>query len=47
MTPADSFLFVPNCLWGHLTGNGGLCPRVKQPGHDADHTPPSSVKIKK
>jgi hypothetical protein len=31
----------------YLIGTGGFAPRLKQPGHEIDHSSPSSVEIKK
>jgi hypothetical protein len=29
------------------TGTGALSPGVKRPGHEADHSPPTSAEVKK
>jgi hypothetical protein len=47
-----SSLFRPDRLWGPLSliSNGyweGLSPGVKRPGREADHSPPTSVEVKK
>jgi hypothetical protein len=31
----------------YTMGTGSSFPGVKQPGHEADHSPPTSVKVKK
>jgi len=38
----------PNWLWHSLPSDGYWNPSlgVKQPGHEANHSPPSSVRVK-
>jgi len=49
----SSFPPCSDCLWGPLSllssgygGRGLFCPGIKQPGHEADHLLPSTVKVK-
>jgi hypothetical protein len=41
----------PSWLWGplNLLSNGyqDLSPRIKWPGHEADHSPPANAEVKK
>jgi hypothetical protein len=41
----------PHRLWGTpsllFNGYGGASPRVKRPGREADHSPPTSADVKK
>jgi hypothetical protein len=36
---------VPSCM--PTRGTGILSPKVKRPGHEADHLPPSNAEVKK
>jgi hypothetical protein len=46
-----SSLRRPDRFWGPpillSNGNGGSFPRVKRPGREADHSPPTSAEVKK